>query len=220
MDALFLTGIVISILLAIFAFGEIFYFTDLYLNKRNRSAVSNRIMLSVLSVAVIAFVCVMIITYDFAVRFIAFGAGLLLLTMFMIMTCILDLKNGFGTDVDFKPKTHLAFLGIVLLLLISLISAFYCDSKMKNYRYTYGETKVIDYVAIIPVEVTNYEWVDGGHAEVVIPNGKKIVEHVYIVTTDGEEIFISRKYPGKDYALLYPHGDTVRVYKGKLVKPR
>lgn len=220
MDSWFLAGIVISILLALFALGEIFYFTDLYLNKRDRSTVSNRIMWVVLSVAVSAFVCVMIITSDIAVRFIALGAGLLLLAIFMVITCIRDLKHGFGADVDFKPRTHLAFLGIVLLLPLSFILGFYCDNKIESYRYTNGETKVIDYVAIIPVEVTNYEWVDGGHAEVAIPRGKKTVEHVYLITTDGEEIFISKKYPDKDYALLYPHGDTVRVYNGKLVKLR
>ena len=115
MDSWFLAGIVISILLALFALGEIFYFTDLYLNKRDRSTVSNRIMWVVLSVAVSAFVCVMIITSDIAVRFIALGAGLLLLAIFMVITCIRDLKHGFGADVDFKPRTHLAFLGFTVI---------------------------------------------------------------------------------------------------------
>ncbi len=223
MDWIYTVGIVVSILVMILGIGTCMYCVDMYQNKRTASKSSNAATIIAIVIAVVAIVLGVVFFKEDTIRWVIAGCALMLVALTMIIGYVADVDYGkMETEPEWSHPlfVHLLFIMAVAAIPVGHFCGTYVENKQTEYKYINGETKTIAAVKILPVMEMQYEYVDGGHAQAMLPKGKKSVNQVFLIMTDGTIIALSRQNENLDYKMLYPVGDTIRIYKGKPVELR
>ena len=220
MDWIYYLGIIFSIALMLSGLGGMVYFLQLYQEEQldNRK----KDILFWISLIIGGFVCLtaFIFISPGIRRWLIIGFGLLCFVIPIIVRNIVEHKYQKDFESDIRLGTHLLFLLAVLCIPGGRICMMEIDNAYAGYIYRHGELKTIDYVKTIVLTETDYQWAEGTTGDVTIPAGKKNTEWLVIVMTDQTEIPVCRKAQNVDYEKIYPQGDVVVIYKGKVFHRR
>lgn len=220
MLTLFYVGIFFSLVLMACGIVATGFLGWRYFSKRTVSDQAAGTFLISLVVGIVVFLCSQIFFPTGLLRWGVVWLSLLCVAIPMIICCIIDIHNGYETGAKFRWWIHLLFLISVTAIPFGRFGGDYLDSASLRYQYREGVVKVIDKIIFETEWEKVYEYVETSNGEGSVPTGKQQVVKAVLVTTDGIRIPISRVVNGVDYNAIYPHGDTITVYKNKLIRPR
>lgn len=220
MDWIYYLGIIFSFALMLVGLGGMVYFLQSYQEEQLDNRKKDILFWISLIIGGLICLAAFVFVLPGVKRWLIIGLGLLCFVVPIIVRNITERKYQKDFETNIHPGTHLLFLFTVLCIPGGRICMMEIDDAHVNYIYRHSEFKTIDYVKTAIVTETDYQWAEGSTGDVIIPAGKKNTEWLVIVTTDQTEIPVCRKVTGVDYEKLYPQGDTVAIYKGRVFHRR
>ncbi len=214
MDWFYSLGIFFSIIAMMVGISGLFYF----LSQHGLRTVSKNSK-SVIKISVVVCTIVILAAFIFFTDIkrwyvVAIGIGCIIVPF--IACLFVDIKKELESPTCFNVGSYIISLISILLIPAGRIGMIVSDRAHTEYIIQMSELKVIDYITTETQSEKNYAWVEGSTQELVVPAGTKETVWVVVVTTDGSRFPLCRKVDGVNYEKIYPKGDTVAIYNGKI----